>query len=323
MDGANMEKRGRPRKNTTKDDENNPNVLEQISASGDGAHEGEQISLAKILNEIKDFRQDSHKQLQDIKEELNKSNKRIEEAENRIDEAETRIQNTEEVLEEMLQLTEQIEARLNDQEGRARRSNIRIYGVPEKAEENSSDMISFLEDFLKSTLDLNPPVDLQIERAHRALAPNPPTAAKPRSIIAKFLNYRTKELVIKTAWERKVIEWKGNRIFFDHDYAPDVLWKRRKYQEAKRILKEHDIKFQTRFPARLKVFYSEGTVLYNSAEEATTDMEKRGLPVTVHSTPSSLRERVQQLTWRETGKKRGAPARTHPSYKDKLLAFRR
>ncbi len=161
--GATMEKRGRSRKNTTKDDENNPNVFEQNSVRGDGAYEGEQISLVKILNKIKDFRQDSHKQLQDIKEELNKSNKRIEEAENRIDEAETRIQNTEEVLEEMLQLTEQIEARLNDQEGRARWSNIRIYGVPEKAEENSSDMISFLEDFLKSTLDLNPPVDLQIE----------------------------------------------------------------------------------------------------------------------------------------------------------------
>ncbi len=148
--------------------------------------------MAKILNEIKDFLQDSHKQLQDIKEELNKSNKRIEEAEHRIDEAETRIQNTEEVLEEMLQLTEQIEARLNDQEGRARRSNIKIYGVPEKAEENSSDMVPFLEEFLKSTLDLNPPVDLQIERAHRALAPNPPTTAKPRSIIAIFLNYRTR-----------------------------------------------------------------------------------------------------------------------------------
>lgn len=125
-------------------------------------------------------------------------------------------------------------------------------------------MISFLEDLLKSTLDLNPLVDLQIERAHRALAPNPSTAAKPRSIIAKFLNHRIKELVIKTAWERKVIKWKGNRIFFDHDYTPDVLWKRRKYQEAKRILREHDIKFQTRFLARLKVFYSGGTVLYNS-----------------------------------------------------------
>ncbi|KAL0147021.1 hypothetical protein M9458_057545 [Cirrhinus mrigala] len=204
-----MEKRGRPRKNATKDDENNPNVHEQNTASGDGALEGEQISLAKILNEIKDFRQDSHKQLQDIKEELNKSNKRIEEAENRIDEAETRIQNTEEVLEEMIRLTEQFEARLNDQEGRARRSNIRIYGVPEKAEANSSDFISFLEDLLKSTLDLNPPVDLQIERAHRALTPTPSAEAKPRSIIAKFLNYRTKELVIKTAWEKKVVEWKG------------------------------------------------------------------------------------------------------------------
>ncbi len=68
-----MEKKGRLRKNTTKDDENNPNVFEQNTTSGDGAHEEEQISL----NEIKDFRQDSHKQLQDIKQELNKSNKRI------------------------------------------------------------------------------------------------------------------------------------------------------------------------------------------------------------------------------------------------------
>ncbi len=49
-------------------------------------------------------------------------------------------------------------------------------------------------------------------------------------------------------------------------------------------------------------------------------MDKRGLPLTVHSTPSSLMERVQRLTWR---KKRGALARTHPFYKDKLLAFRR
>ncbi len=49
----------------------------------------------------------------------------------------------------------------------------------------------------------------------------------------------------------------------------------------------------------------------------------RGLPVAVHSRPSSLMERVQRLTWRKTGKKRGAPARTHHlSYKDKLLAFR-
>ncbi|KAL0196633.1 hypothetical protein M9458_005173, partial [Cirrhinus mrigala] len=182
---------------------------------------------------------------------------------------------------------------------------------------------SFLEDLLKSTLDPNPPVDLQIERAHRALAPTPSAEAKPRSIIAKFLNYRTKELVIKTAWEKKVVEWKGNRIFFDHDYAPDVLWKRRKYQDAKRMLREHDIRFQTRFPARLRVFYTEGTVIYNSAEEAATDMVKRGLPVTVLSTPSSLTERVQRLTWRKTGKKRDTPAHVHPSYKDKLLAFRR
>lgn len=78
MEGAIMEKRGRQRKTTTKDDEINPNVPDEVSMSCDGAHRGKQISLEKILNEIKEFCQDSHKQLQDIKEELNKSNKRIE-----------------------------------------------------------------------------------------------------------------------------------------------------------------------------------------------------------------------------------------------------
>ncbi len=47
--------------------------LSKIPRAVDGAHEEEQISL----NEIKYFRQDSHKQLEDIKQELNKSNKRI------------------------------------------------------------------------------------------------------------------------------------------------------------------------------------------------------------------------------------------------------
>lgn len=42
--------------------------------------------------------------------------------------------------------------------------------------------------------------------------------------------------------------------------------------EAKVLLKERNIWFQTPFPARLRVFDNEGTVIYSSAEEATVDM---------------------------------------------------
>ena len=63
------------------------------------------------------------------------------------------------------------------------------------------------------------------------------------------------------------------------------------------MLKERNIQFQTPFPARLLVFYNEGTVLYNSAEEATADMAERGILVMVLKNPSSLLDQITQLTW--------------------------
>lgn len=71
----------------------------------------------------------------------------------------------------------------------------------------------------------------------------------------------------------------------------------------KAALKERNIRFQTLFPARLRVFYEEGTVIYNSAEMATADMAKRGIKVTVLKYPTSLLDQISQLSWtaREPG----------------------
>ena len=68
--------------------------------------------------------------------------------------------------------------------------------------------------------------------------------------------------------------------------------------EAKVLLKERNIRFQTPFPARLRVFYSDGAVIYNSAEDAVVDMVERGIPVTVlKKKKSSLLDQIAQLTW--------------------------
>lgn len=68
----------------------------------------------------------------------------------------------------------------------------------------------------------------------------------------------------------------GQRIYFDQYYAPAILRKRKDYAEAKRALKQQNIRFQTPYPAKLRVFYQDGTVLYSTAEEATADMRTRG-----------------------------------------------
>ncbi|KAK1899757.1 Lon protease [Dissostichus eleginoides] len=74
---------------------------------------------------------------------------------------------------------------------------------------------------------------------------------------------------------------------------------------------------------KLKVFYDDNPVVYNSAEEAAADMVKRGITVTVLKNPSSLLDQINRLTW-EPSRKRGD--QLHPSskqhFKERLRGFR-
>lgn len=140
-------------------------------------------------------------------------------------------------------------------------------------------MIAFVEEFLGKNLEMLQETSLQIERAHRALGPPPPENAQPRSILVRFLSFKTKETILRLAWQKRGLIWKGKRINLDNDYAPHILQKRREDTEIRRILKERQILFQTPYLARLKVKYKDETRTYETVEEAAQDLLKRGLPV--------------------------------------------
>lgn len=293
--------------------------------------EAEDATLHSILSEIKDFRRDNNQQLAEIKQELHSTNNRLEEAEGRIEETETALQAMATLMKKLMKRQVSMEAKLTDQEGRARRDNLRIHGIPEK--EEGDNMCAFLEKLLSDTLDIH---GIRIERAHRtqASAPNDPQA-RPRSIIAKFTSYRIKEEVIRKAWQKKTVYYKNTRIFVDHDYPAAVLKRRYEYTEAKKILRERKIKFQTPYPAKLRVHYDDGTETYQNAADATADMVKRGIPVTVITAPIDTDHRELQLlsSWQAAGDPRGTPDEdagaqqqekpSHRSYKEKLQQFKR
>lgn len=278
--------------------------------------------LQTVLREIKEFRQEHADTFKELREDIVKTNARVEEAEQRIMESEERIQNIEDATLELLKLQRQFMDKLTDQEGRSRRENIRIHNVKEEAEVGAKSMIAFIERLLKENLELEPSLDLCIERAHRAGVAKPPEDATPRSIVVKLLSYRNKEEIIKAAWQRKGFMFEGRKIIIDHDYAPEVLKQRKEYAEAKRVLKEKKIRFQTPFPAKLQVFYDGGTKVYNTATEATKDMAARGYEVTIVKPAEDVFEKVRRLTWRE-GRAPRSQAEERPGYKQKLNIFRR
>lgn len=174
-------------------------------------------------------------------------------------------------------------------------------------------MISFVEKLLRENLDIPDTKDLQIERAQRALAPQPPAGAQPRSILVRFLSFRTKEEVLKLAWQKKGFTWNNCKISLNHDYAPVILARRREYAEARRVLKENNIRFQTLFPAWLKVFFKDGTKTYKTVAEAMSDLAARELPVKVIMEPKLLLERIQRWSW-QLARTRRTPRSTGANY---------
>ncbi len=289
------------------------------------SHDGEPTAnLCLILQELRDFRQDNKSQLEEIKGEITRTNTRLEEAEDRIEKAEERIQNVEGVLAEMLKLQAQMETKLTEQESRSRRENIRLYGIPEGAEKDSATVIEFIEKLLGDNLDNADTTILQIERAHRSLGPKPPPHAQPRSVVVKFASFRTKEMILRKSWQKKGLMFEGNRINVDNDYPPRILQRRKEYAEVRKVLKERDIKFQTLFPARLKVKYQEGDKIYDNVEEATTDLARKGFNIVPVKQPETMMERLEKLSWRRSGRARQVESSSRtPHFKERLQAFRR
>ncbi|KAK7877298.1 hypothetical protein WMY93_031990 [Mugilogobius chulae] len=220
--GSKMETRvGARRRKTADIASNDEEILGSRSCSplheGEENDEAEPASLESILKELKGFRRDNERQLSEIQKYQQKTEARLEETEARIDEVETTLQATSALLKQLLQRQDSMEAKLTDQEARARRENLRIYGIPEEAEGNN--IIAFLEKLLCETLDFTREACVKIERAHRALGPKPTgQQTQPRSIIVKFSSFRVKEEVIKRAWQKKQVMYNNTRFFVDHDY---------------------------------------------------------------------------------------------------------
>ncbi|KAK1890060.1 LINE-1 retrotransposable element ORF1 protein [Dissostichus eleginoides] len=193
---------------------------------------------------------------------------------------------------------------------------MRIYGIPEDIEGDSVQQFieNFIENFIKTELSLTD-TELGIQRCHRALGPKPPQNANPRSVLIYFLEYRIKELVLRSAWKRKEVYLNGTRVYFDQDY-PAEIQKERKAYDPIRKLKEKGLRFHTPPPAKLRIFVDSGPVTYNSSAEAMADLRKRGMIAERDSVPgpeppATPLERLKKISWEKVAPRRGHTEREH------------
>ena len=153
-------------------------------------------------------------QLNDIKSKLANVNQKIAKVETQIEETENCVQNVEQVLNKMIKVINRQENKLLDQEGRSRWENVGIYNVPEGAA--GSAMVEFVYKLLRDMLEIPPTTSLDIEKAHRALTSRPPQDRedKPRSIIIRFLRYKTKEEILRKVGKEDGVFQREINIFW-------------------------------------------------------------------------------------------------------------
>ncbi|KAK5852468.1 hypothetical protein PBY51_023934 [Eleginops maclovinus] len=96
-----------------------------------------------------------------------------------------------------------LKLKVDDLEGRSRRNNIKIIGIPEN--EGGGKPTEFVEALILKLFgegSFRSPV--VIDRAHRVLRPPPTAGANPRAIIARIHFYREKELILGLRRDRQL-----------------------------------------------------------------------------------------------------------------------
>lgn len=151
-----------------------------------------------------------------------------------------------------------LKAKVLDLEGRSRRNNIRIFGLPEMIEgpQPSTFFTELLMEVFSASLFTSPP---ELDRAHRALTAKPKPGERPRSVIIRFHKFQTKELVIREARKlRGKLQYRGTPIFINEDYSPEVLEMRTEYRAVMKELYTLGMRPSLHYPSKLFITTSDG-----------------------------------------------------------------
>ncbi|KAI4885079.1 hypothetical protein NFI96_008457 [Prochilodus magdalenae] len=144
-----------------------------------------------------------------------------------------------------------------DLEGRQRRNNIRLFGVPEGIEgPRPTEFVSgLLQELLR--LEQKPILD----RVHRSLRAKPKSSEPPRPFIIGVHFYQTRELILRRAREVSTLQYQGKRLSVFPYFTSAVAKKRAEFIKVKRQLRDYSgIKFGLYFPAKLRISLPDGRV---------------------------------------------------------------
>lgn len=239
---------------------------------------------ARVLEAISDCKSTLTCKIEEVKVDVSLIRQDLQKLRERVTDTETRISQVEDDISPLQITTERLQHQLNmvlikqdDMENRLRRCNLRFVGLPEG--EEGADPPSFLEKLLISTFGRAEfSTSFVVERAHRLASKPPPQGAPPRTFIAKLLNYRDRDAVLRLTRLKGNIPFNNGEVKVFPDFSAEVQKKRAQFTEAKRQLRIRQYKYAMLFPARLRVIGEDRAHFFDTPEAVLEWMESRAVP---------------------------------------------
>lgn len=209
-----------------------------------------------------------------LRYDMDKVRDRTTEAERRLGEVEDSAHATSTTVSVLQQQVETLQARAEDAENRSRRNNVRLIGLPERAEGSHPEL--FAEQLLREVLS---PLTLStcfvIERAHRIPTKALPPGAPPRPFIMKVLNYRDRDVILAAARQKGEILYENTKLSFYPDFTAEVQKQRRQFSQVRTRLRDLGLKYAMLYPTKLRVQDQDRTHFFTTPEGAADWLDRR------------------------------------------------
>ncbi|KAF1392169.1 hypothetical protein PFLUV_G00049770 [Perca fluviatilis] len=157
--------------------------------------------------------------------------------------------------------------RIQALENHSKRNNVRLIGLKETFGTNGT-LLGCFHKILTEGLGLRADAELEIERAHRLLAPMPDPEQPPRPVLIRFLRQPARDKVIAAAKEKRGFVWEGCQLSVFPDMTKELAEKRKTFTSVKRNLQEREVRYALAYPATLRFKWRGKNVSFTTATEA-------------------------------------------------------
>lgn len=258
------------------------NITDQISPGGQLQQtiESEDLQALPTKQDMADML--SQLELM-IKGEINATRRDIQNVPQKVEDTEIYLDEHKEAIMELRERAEMgwievrnIQYKLEDQENRSRRKNLRVRGLPETVKDAELEDVLW-EVFIKA-LKREASMPLLFERFHRTQKMKKVAGDLPRDVIARFHHYDMKEQVSQSTRNSISMDYMANKLLIFTDLSPETLARRRALKPLISHLQENNISYRWGFPDCLIAKNQRVSVTLRFPEDIKEFCNKLGLP---------------------------------------------